>query len=191
MTRSAKIFFGLYVVASLFALVLTQARASSADPRLSKVRGYQKWLNVTPEPVYMQPAVSALCSALPPQPSGPHAATFFRVYVNPAGRSAMTSRTSVPFAVGSVIVKEKFKVASWDSKTKPKIVAGAKPELLTVMLKREKGFDPKNGDWEYFTCDGNGIPNSPGLKVDHCQSCHQAQKKTDFVYRDYQTLQRL
>ena len=30
------------------------------------------------------------------------------------------------------------------------------PELLTVMIKREAGFNSDNGDWEYMSLDGTG-----------------------------------
>ena len=47
------------------------------------------------------------------------------------------------FPAGSMIVREKLLKAE-----------DTTPELVTVMLKREKGFSRKTSDWEYFVIDG-------------------------------------
>jgi len=75
---------------------------------------------------------------------------------------------------GSIIVKEKL--ADPNSKN---------PELLTVMHKREKGYNPKSGDWEYLVIDGTGKQVQAQGRLENCQSCHAQWKRTDFVSRAY------
>ena len=59
------------------------------------------------------------------------------VYVNDAAREAIMSGRPAKFPAGSIIVREKL--ATLDE---------ARPELLAVMVKRARGFNPKAGDWE-------------------------------------------
>jgi len=121
----------------------------------------------------MAPAVSALCVQAPKAvPNNPHA--YFTVYVNKTGRATMLGQAQGPFPVGTVIVKEKF--SSLKSK---------EPQLLTVMIKRGKGYDVRQEDWEYLALDGQGR-RFPGKQiVSHCQSCHQNSALKDHVYRNY------
>jgi len=78
------------------------------------------------------------------------------------------------FPVGSIIVREKLIFAD-----------AADPELVTVMVKREKGFSPKTGDWEYLVIDGNLGKISKREKVGSCSQCHANAAQTDFVFKNY------
>ena len=78
------------------------------------------------------------------------------------------------FPVGSVIVKEKLSDRS--SQT---------PELLTVMLKREPGFNPESGDWEFMVLDGAGTKVIDRGKLENCQGCHSAKPETSYTFRTY------
>ncbi len=48
------------------------------------------------------------------------------------------------------------------------------------MIKRAKGFDPANGDWEYFFHDSDG-KLSTGKALSRCADCHNA-AVNDHVY---------
>jgi hypothetical protein len=122
----------------------------------------------------MEPYVAAMC-AMPPEyaKGNPHAPKFITVFVNNIGEKAMLATDSTTIPVGSIIVKEKF-----DSDTDGKL------ELLTIMVKREKGFDPTVGDWEFLTASGERNVHQ-GVDVSHCISCHRGQPETDFVFRSY------
>ena len=104
----------------------------------------------------------------------PHRDKFITVYVNDIGRHAMMQEKVPRFPQGSVIVKEKL--PSQDSST---------PELLTAMTKREPGYDPQNGDWEYMALDGTGKSVQARGKLESCQACHMMVKATDYVSRNY------
>ncbi|HRF58526.1 MAG TPA: cytochrome P460 family protein [Fimbriimonadaceae bacterium] len=156
----------------------------ATDARLKAIQGYRSWTKVNAKPVSMAPSVAVLCAAIPPpkwRDPSPHIGKFFTVYVNATGRTAMLSDETKPFPVGTVIVKEKVPAVGQDVL---KQTPGTKVELLTVMIKRDKGFDPGNGDWEYFAVSGDAKAVI-SKDVKHCQDCHRSQKSSDYVYRDY------
>ena len=76
-------------------------------------------------------AGSNAANSHPPGVENPHADKFITVYVNDLGKQAMMEMRNPDFPKGSVIVKEKLTNQS-----------SAGPELLTVMIKRETGFNP-------------------------------------------------
>ena len=73
-----------------------------------------------------------------------------------------------------MIVKEKL--GSADSQS---------PELLTAMIKREKGYNPESGDWEYLVLNGTASSLTKRGKLINCSGCHLAYKTTDYVTRTY------
>lgn len=85
----------------------------------------------------------------------------------------MLGHNPAKFPVGTVIVKEKL--PSKNSST---------PELLTVMIKRETGYNSEHGDWQYLVFDSTGTNTASG-KLDNCIKCHDSQKNQDFVYKNY------
>jgi hypothetical protein len=140
------------------------------------ISGYKHWTRVNPQPALVLAQVAQLCaSASAPPPSSPHGPDkYITVYVNDIGRHAMMEEKTPHFPQGSIIVKEKFR--------KPKSTT---PELLTVMVKRERGYNPESGDWEYMIADGNGLSVQERGKLENCQSCHLMDKNTDYVSRNY------
>ena len=78
------------------------------------------------------------------------------------------------FPEGSIIVREIFSGSN-----------RAKPELLSVMVKQRKGFNPKSGDWQFMVLDGAATKIEAREKVADCLSCHSKQKDQDFVFRTY------
>jgi hypothetical protein len=59
------------------------------------------------------------------------------------------------------------------------------PELLTVMIKREQGYNPENGDWEYMALDGDGKEVRARGQLEKCQACHRMAEYNDYVHRNY------
>jgi hypothetical protein len=150
-------------------------------PQLAEIHEYRTWTRVNPEPVLISPQVSALCARpFPPPPAddsrSPHAKKLITVYVNEIGRTAMLSELKPKFPPGSVIVKEKLAPERKEE-----------PELLTVMVKRERGFNPAVGDWEYMVTNGDGTKLEARGKLESCQACHVSMRQTDFIYRSYLT----
>ncbi len=65
-------------------------------------------------------------------------------------------------------------------KTKYADAKGEKTLLHTLMLKREKGYNPDGGDWEYVVAGVDGNVQARG-KLTSCMECHRKYKATDCV----------
>jgi hypothetical protein len=98
---------------------------------------------------------------------------FIHVFVTSEGAAAMKDSAAV-FPVGTLIFKQKFATAT-----------AKEPELYTGMLKREKGYNPDCGDWEFFTVAGNGKVVTARGRIDSCIECHKEYPKSDFVTKVY------
>ena len=138
------------------------------------IAGYKQWTRVNPDPARVAAQVSRLCAIATLPGPDPHLDKYITVYVNAIGRHAMMEEKKPHFPEGSVIVKEKL--------TTPESTT---PELLTVMVKRERGYNPESGDWEYIVFDGTGQSAQERGKLEKCQSCHWMEKDTDYVSRKY------
>lgn len=58
----------------------------------------------------------------------------------------------------------------------------AKPQVLSVMIKREKGFNPEGGDWSFLVIDGAATKVKQRKKKGQCLECHQGASARDFVF---------
>ncbi|RYX84301.1 hypothetical protein EON83_10320 [bacterium] len=175
----------------------SQKKSKPAPEFPEEIHNYQSWKQVARERVEMAPAVAMMCAPAGPIPierpdakgtEGPHAKKFLRVYVNEIGEAQMAEQKYPRFPVGTIIVKQKLPVIpSKNSKTgtpKPQQISST-PELLTVMLKREAGYNPSNGDWEFMVTNGAGDEVTERGKLKNCQSCHLPYAKTDYIVRSY------
>jgi hypothetical protein len=105
-----------------------------------------------------------------------HDGFWIHVYVTPSGRDMMTTGKRV-YPPGTLILKQKFLDA-----------LGKKTELFTGMLKREKGYAPQVGDWEFFVLNAQATRvTSVKNELISCTSCHESFRDTDFVSRSYLT----
>ena len=59
------------------------------------------------------------------------------------------------------------------------------PEVLTVMIKRKRGFNPAANDWEFLVISGDATKITKREKTGSCQSCHQSVSDKDFVFDNY------
>jgi len=177
----------LLIAGGIFARYLKHTSNISAGlppPTRSMVKeidGYRSWLKVNPEPQLMELRTRLLCAQpMAPNsvdvngPTNPHHEKYITVYVNTVGKNAMMQQAVPNFPVGSVIVKEKLPDKTSQS-----------PELLTVMIKREQGFNAHGGDWEYMVVDGKGESVTDRGKLETCQGCHLATPQTDYIFRSY------
>jgi hypothetical protein len=142
-----------------------------------KFENYRGWLQVNKKPLLMESSASIMCAAPNigrQKNDNPHKDKFIVVFVNQPGDQAMMEQAHPKFPRGSVIVKEKLSSAE-----------SATPELLTAMVKREKGFNPAGNDWEFFVLSGDAKAIQARGRLDSCLACHTAQRGNDFVYRNY------
>ncbi|MGC4046943.1 MAG: cytochrome P460 family protein [Armatimonas sp.] len=172
---------------SPLALLACAALALSAPPP-PQLAGFRKWHRATEAPYRQVRLISAMCAA--PVPIGaskgsklvftnPHLNYDVHVFVNAARQDSM-KLDGPKFPEGSVVVKEKYEAPNSD-KSSPRAV------LLTVMRKREAGYDSKNGDWEYFTGDPQTLrlKKVAGKALKTCQDCHANYSKQDFITKTY------
>ena len=75
------------------------------------------------------------------------------------------------FPVGSTIVREKLLSESQLT-----------PQVLAVMIKREEGFNPEAGDWEFLLVNGHANRIEKRQKQGECLACHSAASNADFVF---------
>jgi hypothetical protein len=99
--------------------------------------------------------------------------TFARYFANDLAQSEIY-KDAPKFPAGAIIVREKLLNAE-----------DLKPELVTVMIKREKGFSKKTGDWEYLVIEGALDKIKQRETVSSCSKCHSQAAPTDFVFRTY------
>jgi hypothetical protein len=97
--------------------------------------------------------------------------SFGVVYVNSLAREFVSTAPYVQFPLGAIIVREKLAKAD-----------DAQPQLLAVMIKRVRGFNPKANDWEFLMLDGATNKILERQKKGSCLDCHASQKQRDFVY---------
>jgi hypothetical protein len=145
------------------------------DPLLIEFSEYKKWTLVNPVPELMALQAAQDCVLVLGRKEGsPHLNKYISVYVNDTGRAAMMTQLRPRFPAGSMIVKEKL--SSEKSTT---------PELLTAMVKREPGYNPESGDWEFVVLSGKADAITGRGKLTNCQACHLAYQRSDFVTRTY------
>jgi hypothetical protein len=103
---------------------------------------------------------------------GPHAGLTIIVRVSPEARGAFDR--SEPMPVGAVVVKEKYGYASGP------LVAYA------LMIKREPGYDPENGDWQYaYVSLSRPDKTVTEGRLKSCIDCHAGAKAKDYLFRSY------
>ena len=171
-------------------LLLTTAVSFAAPPTdeqlLEKVKQRGTALEeVTKEPVIMHKLTATMCMPAPAalvaeEKGNPHLDKFARLYVDKAGRPAAEGHEPV-HPEGTVLIKEKLPVIV--DKEKGPVKPGTVPELFTGMLKREKGFNPECGDWEFFTVSGDAQKLTARGKIASCMECHQRYLDRDFTSR--------
>jgi len=165
----------LPVLTVLGCAVASNSFVTIPDPELPKLAKYRQWTLVNPTPQFMDPPSAIACGInFGRTEASPHVKKYVSVYVNSVGREAMMTKRRPKFPVGTMIVKEKLGDP-----------LSTNPELLTAMIKREPGYNPENGDWEYLMLDGEASKIVERGKLTRCSGCHQHYEKTDFVTRSY------
>jgi hypothetical protein len=99
--------------------------------------------------------------------------TFARVFTNDLAYNEILKEKPV-FPPGAMIVREKLLKETDET-----------PQLVTVMLKHEKGFSPKSSDWEFFVLDARLAKIKKNESAGSCSKCHAQAGETDFVFKTY------
>lgn len=146
---------------------------------------FANWASATKEPYFIAPLQFRFCAPpstqevqnleLEKKQRGPHSESAIVVRVNPIGFKPFQSGLSVP--VGTIVVKEKYPHYSPDTP----------PVAVAAMIKREPGYDPKYGDWEYAYEQRWPEHERKVIrgKLDSCIDCHQNASGKDYMFRPY------
>lgn len=163
-------------VLAIMLLAIVAGSSNTTAEQHESIKGYRAWTRVNPVPADFPSTLAQLCAPLTVKQleMDPHKDKFITVYVNELGTNAMMHEKKPHFPKGSVIVKEKLPSRESTS-----------PELLTVMIKREQGYNSGNGDWEYMALDGDGKEVRARGRLEKCQGCHQRAASGDYVHRNY------
>jgi hypothetical protein len=144
---------------------------------------YRSWKPVNAEPIVVPPKRRVLCESWTAATlKNPHEDGLINIYVNDKGRKSYLEAKSPKFDEGAVIVKEKLRPGV----EKERAQEGS-PRELGIMIKRQKGYNPDNGDWQFLLVDAQNRLVSHEKEVFHCGKCHQIKADSDFVYRKLQS----
>jgi hypothetical protein len=177
----------LAIVGVVFAIALAGRPAAGGKDEFrfdaATLKDSALWTQVNAEPYRLSIYIDTLCRAPMAQDYenerkiNPHAASYITVYVNNVGRDAMFAKDGKKFPEGSVIVKQKI-----GNRTE-----GSKPLLYTIMRKREAGYNPTVGDWEFLVVGPDGKELQASGRLEKCESCHKGKTDSDHVFRPYLT----
>ena len=163
-------------------------RASEALPNV------QDLIALDQEPIEVASALDSRCAITPSQDriirEDPHHFRTAQVYANAlAIRALAAGASSLP--PGSIFMKVKR------TPSRPRADAGDLPSfrftgpddgaivLYTVMFKRQPGFQPKTGDWDYGVIDGGPTHWLQLGCLESCIDCHADFHDHDSLSRDY------
>ncbi|MHA3915255.1 cytochrome P460 family protein [Halovulum sp. GXIMD14793] len=110
-------------------------------------------------------------TATRPAVPGPHGERFLLTFANDiaAEQYIKFEEEGVVMPVGSILVKESFKMRKGEAKVGP----------LFIMTKVAEGEAPETNDWVYDAVQPNGKPM--GIKQSFCHDCHAAYEDQDYL----------
>lgn len=153
---------------------------AKTEPELPTPAVFADWPKATDKPVHVGPALWVLCRMPTPKEAGereaeaaahgPHAGT---IVVRTSPEAIEAFRAGEPLPIGAAVIKEKYKDGS---------------ETMgeyAVMVKREAGYDPPGGDWEYAYATLAPERKVARGRLGECAGCHASAKPTDYLFRSY------
>ena len=143
---------------------------------------FANWPSVTENPISVPSAFLVFCA--PPTEAqletdrkvhGPHSQSEIVVRVNAIGIEQFKTGRSAP--AGTIVVKEKYTRYS----------PNTPPSAIGAMIKREPGYDPEHGDWEYAYEEQSPKTERTLVRgrLDSCIKCHSGARDTDYLFRGY------
>lgn len=137
---------------------------------------YREFKRLTKEPHYVSPRFWLSCVGLSKDDlakeraiTGPHTAVAVHIFANASAADSIAANVA-EFPVGAVIVKEKLRSGNGPDNLGQLVVGG-----IGGMVKRAKGYDPANGDWEFFYYTPGGEFTTG--KLANCVDCHTGAKR--------------
>jgi hypothetical protein len=160
------------LIAALLTPVLMAADPVPGDGQQVVEIDKSKLQKITAQPTPLDKIMQLMCR-IPTQVYGPHRGVEVDVFITEKAAANYLDPWG-KFEPGTLVLKEKRR-------------KDGKIELYTGMKKREKGYFPEGGDWEYFTCDDKGRIQETG-KLQSCAECHSQKKEQEFLMRKFDLL---
>lgn len=142
---------------------------------------FSPWPSVTEMPVPVDLSMWFDCAAPTPQElaaeskiHGPHAKYSIFVRVSPEAIDLFREGKLLP--QGAIVVKEKHLGLT---------VASLRLHAYARMIKREPGYYPEGGDWEYEYVDLIPERKETRGRLAECAACHASAKDRDYLFRSY------
>jgi hypothetical protein len=148
---------------------------------------FADWPAATDSPVHVSPLATYFCALYraPDSPRGwvqnggekrhgPHFQHWIVVRVSPTAIEPFKAGDA-PMPVGTTVVKEKH----------TDILAKEPVAEYGAMVKREPGYDPEHGDWEYVYVVLKPQKNVTRGRLESCIECHAHAKDQDYLFRTY------
>lgn len=170
--------FAAAIAVSLLVTRAPRQESDRSDAELLELgRNRGRLERVTSEPVAMFSRLMLDCRApiagSTHEAANPHSSQSVHVYASDNAVAPLWDLYA-EFPEGSLLIKEKFDPAVAD-----------RPILFTGMLKREPGYFPEGGDWEYFTLDGELSRVTSRGKLESCAACHRDFADWGYVSKQY------
>jgi len=154
-----------------------------SEPKLIEASPFSNWPSVTEMPVQVPPGLWFLRRNPSPEEAqrrdaaakahGPHAK--YSIIVRVSREAIVPFREGKPLPTGAVVAKEKY--------------LGVPPvgqlHGYAVMTKREAGYYPEGGDWEYEYVTLVSERKETRGRLANCAACHASAKERDFLFRSY------
>jgi hypothetical protein len=146
---------------------------------------YSLWKALTDKPKRIPLSWFTLCMVSPDMERrqdalGGHYVPMVKLFANPAAADNIEHREKTPLPMGATIVKEKWLRKSgggFDAQ-----IDDSGPGEYGAMIKREAGYDPEHGDWEYvFVTRSTPLKVERG-KLESCRECHSRARETDYLF---------
>jgi hypothetical protein len=168
-----------YLITVLFLAGCQSETPPASEPDLVEPVTFSTWPSVTAKPVQVTVGFDADCLGPTPEEvramkrHGPHVNYSIVVRVSPEAIATYHEGKALP--TGAVVVKEKY--AYWD--------ASGPLSGYAVMVKREPGYFPEGGDWEYEYVSLVPERKETRGRLANCAACHASAKERDYLFRSY------
>lgn len=141
-------------------------------------RNREQHVRVTPDPFRIYSRVALQCKAPSPdqlkaEAANPHYRAAVLVFASDNAVEPLWDPYA-KFPVGSILLKAKFDDRNLDQ-----------PTQFTGMIKRDAGYFPDCGDWEFFTLDGELTSVTSRGKLESCAKCHRDYAQHGYVSKEY------
>lgn len=172
----------IFFLVLLFAFIIYANEELSVDQKLTElVKNIPNMKKVNQDLTLMAPkeagnSVQYTWDKYHNSEDSPHLNKYIYTYVNKTGEIEFYNTNDPFYPEGTVIITEQYGINNRSGRV------DTIPELYTIMIKREEGYNPDYGDWEFGVID-KYLNNGQMGKIQACMDCHAGVSEMDYVFR--------